>query len=65
MFVTGNDLGFDVSGWQNVQLAEPIVNALKYYKFDKPTPIQEKALPRALNGKDIIGVAETVRSYLQ
>lgn len=49
----------DISAWKSLSLAEPIVNALKYYKFTQPTPIQSKTLPRALAGRDIIGAAET------
>ncbi|RCI01185.1 ATP-dependent RNA helicase [Rhizopus azygosporus] len=53
------DTTVDVSAWNDLQLAEPIVNALKYHKFSTPTPIQEKTLPLALSGRDIVGSAET------
>lgn len=52
---------FDVSAWSFIDLAEPILNAIRYFKFSNPTAIQEKALPLALEGRDIIGAAETVR----
>ncbi|KAI8073307.1 P-loop containing nucleoside triphosphate hydrolase protein [Gongronella butleri] len=53
------DQTIDVSAWDFVKLAEPIVNALKYYKFTEPTPIQAKTLGKALEGRDMVGVAET------
>lgn len=53
-------VGVDVSAWKNLNLCEPVVNALKHYKFCEPTQVQSRALPKALEGRDIIGVAETV-----
>ncbi|KAI7875570.1 P-loop containing nucleoside triphosphate hydrolase protein [Lichtheimia hyalospora FSU 10163] len=49
----------DVSAWESFQLAEPIMDALKYHKFTQPTPIQEKTLSLALKGRHIVGAAET------
>jgi ATP-dependent RNA helicase DDX24/MAK5 len=43
-------------------LNEAIISALKHHKFSSPTPIQEKTLPLASEGRDIIGAAETVRT---
>jgi predicted PurR-regulated permease PerM len=40
-------------------LPEQLVAALKHLKFDKPTPIQAQVLPPALEGKDILGSAQT------
>ncbi|KAI8341120.1 P-loop containing nucleoside triphosphate hydrolase protein [Chlamydoabsidia padenii] len=53
------DQSVDVSAWKNLNLCEPIVNALKHYKFCEPTQIQSRSLPKALEGRDIVGVAET------
>ncbi|KAG1053060.1 hypothetical protein G6F43_004834 [Rhizopus delemar] len=53
------DQSVDVSAWKDLELAQPIINALKYHKFSSPTPIQEKTLPLALQGRDIVGSAET------
>jgi superfamily II DNA/RNA helicase len=33
-------------------------------KFVNPTPIQSLTIPKALSGRDIIGIAETVRSLV-
>lgn len=40
-------------------LSEPIMTALDKMGFEKPTPIQEAAIPLALQGRDILGSAQT------
>ncbi|MDI6732119.1 MAG: DEAD/DEAH box helicase [Candidatus Margulisbacteria bacterium] len=40
-------------------IAPGILDILKKLKFTVPTPIQQKAIPVAIEGKDIIGVAQT------
>ena len=40
-------------------LAEPILRALKAEGYDKPTPIQGKAIPVTLAGRDVLGIAQT------
>jgi ATP-dependent RNA helicase RhlE len=40
-------------------IAPKILDILERIKFKVPTPIQEKAIPLAIQGKDIIGVAQT------
>ncbi len=40
-------------------LAPDMLSALEKIKFKVPTPIQQKAIPIALEGKDILGVAQT------
>ena len=40
-------------------LSEPINKALTDLGFEKPTPIQEKSIPIILQGKDLIGSAQT------
>ena len=44
-----NDLG----------LAEPILKALSAKKYVTPTPIQQKAIPVLLEGRDLCGIAQT------
>lgn len=38
---------------------EPICEACTALEFKAPTPIQAKAIPAALNGSDVIGLAQT------
>ena len=40
-------------------LSEKVLAAVKAAGFTDPTPIQEKAIPFALQGRDILGVAQT------
>ncbi|KAF9140008.1 ATP-dependent RNA helicase [Linnemannia schmuckeri] len=55
----GVDLDFDISAWKDYKFSPMIENGLKKQKFTKPSQIQEQALPLALAGRDVIGVAET------
>lgn len=43
----------------DLQLIEPILQALKKEGYEKPTPIQEKAIPSILEGRDLLGTAQT------
>ncbi|KAF8337524.1 DEAD-domain-containing protein [Cantharellus anzutake] len=45
--------------FEDLGVIPPLLEALKGLKFTQPTEIQAKAIPSALSGKDIIGVAET------
>ena len=40
-------------------LSKPIVESLTAIGFEHPTPIQTKVIPRALEGLDIVGLAQT------
>ncbi|PAA47810.1 hypothetical protein BOX15_Mlig032033g2 [Macrostomum lignano] len=48
-----------VRDWAQAGLSSNLLNLLRHYKFDKPTPIQCQALPIALSGRDMIGIAAT------
>lgn len=45
--------------FENLGLIEPLVKALKKEGYTIPTPIQQQTIPEALNGKDILGLAQT------
>ncbi len=45
--------------FSNLELSDSILRSLKDAGFDHCTPIQKKALPLALRGKDIAGQAQT------
>ena len=49
-----DDTSFDAFG-----LSDPLLKDLKRIRFVTPTPIQEKALPAALDGRDVLGCAQT------
>ncbi|MCX5701172.1 MAG: DEAD/DEAH box helicase [Candidatus Omnitrophica bacterium] len=40
-------------------IAPKILDLLEHMKFKVPTPIQVKAIPLAIEGKDVIGIAQT------
>ncbi|MCH2546608.1 MAG: DEAD/DEAH box helicase [Alphaproteobacteria bacterium] len=48
-----------MSGFDRMGLHPSILKALSQMGFDKPTPIQEKAIPPALMGQDVLGSAQT------
>jgi ATP-dependent RNA helicase RhlE len=45
--------------FENLNLITPILNALKAEGYEKPTPIQAKAIPIILNHQDLLGCAQT------
>ena len=45
--------------FESLGLSEAILKSIHQVGFQKPTPIQEKVIPIALQGKDIIGLAQT------
>jgi ATP-dependent RNA helicase RhlE len=45
--------------FENMNLIEPILAALKSEGYTTPTPIQEKAIPIILDNRDLIGCAQT------
>jgi ATP-dependent RNA helicase RhlE len=45
--------------FEDLKLIEPIRSALRDKKYVEPTPIQEKSIPLILEGKDVLGCAQT------
>jgi ATP-dependent RNA helicase RhlE len=45
--------------FQHFKLDEPLLRGLARQGFAAPTPIQSQAIPPALDGRDILGVAQT------
>jgi ATP-dependent RNA helicase RhlE len=45
--------------FENLNIIKPILKAIKDQGYIKPTPIQEEAIPYILEGKDILGCAQT------
>jgi superfamily II DNA/RNA helicase len=40
-------------------LSEKVLKAVEASGYDTPTPIQEQAIPHALQGRDVLGIAQT------
>jgi ATP-dependent RNA helicase RhlE len=45
--------------FKSLNLTQPILKALDAQGYDTPTPIQKQAIPLVLEGKDLLGVAQT------
>ncbi|UTW63262.1 DEAD/DEAH box helicase [bacterium SCSIO 12741] len=45
--------------FDDFDLSEPLKDAIFYMGFEKATPIQEQAIPSIIEGKDLIGCAQT------
>jgi ATP-dependent RNA helicase RhlE len=45
--------------FQALGLAEPLLRALEARKFEIPTPIQADSIPPLMEGKDLLGIAQT------
>ena len=50
----------ELAEWSEIKLHNALKKALVALEFNKPTDIQTRSLPFALDGRDIVGVAETV-----
>ncbi len=48
-----------MSKFNNLKLQPILLDTLKDLGYLEPTPIQKKSIPIALNGKDILGIAQT------
>ncbi|HUN48258.1 MAG TPA: DEAD/DEAH box helicase, partial [Stellaceae bacterium] len=47
------------SSFSDLGVAEPLCRALKAENYEKPTPIQARAIPHLLAGRDLLGIAQT------
>ena len=45
--------------FKNLKLIPSILRVLKEENYKEPTPIQSKSIPFILNGKDVLGSAQT------
>lgn len=45
--------------FETLGLSDSVMNAIHHVGFKHPTPIQSKVIPLALQGKDLIGLAQT------
>ncbi|MEN8727425.1 MAG: DEAD/DEAH box helicase, partial [Sulfurovum sp.] len=43
----------------NLGLSEPLLKSIKEQGYDTPTPIQQKAIPVVIEGKDVLAAAQT------
>ncbi|WP_424928105.1 DEAD/DEAH box helicase [Amaricoccus tamworthensis] len=48
-----------MNDFSKIPLAKPIAEALEATGYTKPTPIQVQAIPQVLEGRDLLGIAQT------
>ena len=48
-----------MSDFKSLNLHPSILNALEKKGYETPTPIQAQAIPHLLEGKDLLGIAQT------
>ena len=48
-----------MSYFSDLGLAEPLIRALEAKGYSDPTPIQSQAIPALLQGRDLLGIAQT------
>ena len=45
--------------WLSLGLADALLRAVNEEGYDSPTPIQSQAIPPLLDGRDVLGCAQT------
>ena len=45
--------------FNELNISEPILKALDEVGYQEPTPIQQQAIPPVLEGRDVLGCAQT------
>ena len=48
-----------VTEFEALGLSEPLLRAIRIKNFKHPTPIQAQAIPHLLEGRDLLGIAQT------
>ena len=54
-----NEENEELVSFQSLGIVEPLCEAIARLGWTQPTDIQSQAIPEALQGRDIIGLAET------
>ncbi|CAF4414416.1 unnamed protein product, partial [Rotaria sp. Silwood2] len=57
--VVGKRCPRPIKTWSQCITSDKILQCLKKYSYEKPTPIQAQALPIILSGRNMIGIAKT------
>lgn len=53
------EMQLKIMTFRELNISEPILRALVNKNYETPTPIQEQAIPPALAGRDLLGIAQT------
>jgi ATP-dependent RNA helicase DeaD len=55
----GANLSARMTSFADLRLSDAVLSALRDIGYESPSPIQEQAIPHLLDGKDVIGQAQT------
>ncbi|MGO8506910.1 RNA helicase, partial [Rhizobium leguminosarum] len=58
-FHSGAPKGYTLTNFESLGVSKPIVATLLQLGIETPTPIQEHSIPLLLEGRDLIGLAQT------
>jgi ATP-dependent RNA helicase RhlE len=47
------------TSFQELELLEPLLRAVREQGYDTPTPIQSQSIPHLIDGRDLLGIAQT------
>ena len=50
----------NVISFAELPLSEPVIQAVKDVGYETPSPIQAQSIPHILEGRDLLGLAQTV-----
>lgn len=53
------DKTYEINGWDDLDMEHDILRGIFAYGFEKPSPIQQKAVKAIMSGKDIIAQAQS------
>lgn len=56
---TETEVDESVTSFNELGISQGILNALRNLRLEIPTPIQSQAIPAALSGSDLVGIAQT------
>lgn len=57
--VRGKGCPKPIKTWAHCGCSKKVMDSLKKYTYEKPTPIQAQAIPAIMSGRDLIGIAKT------
>lgn len=59
MLMSTEPTGVNINNFDHLGLSEPVLKAVRAVGFTEPTPIQRDAIPHIMQGRDVIGSAQT------
>ena len=57
--MTGPDPPLPVSSFAHFGFDDSLIKVIRKSEYTQPTPIQAQAIPAALSGRDVLGIAKT------